>query len=371
MPPLVATEEIARLQKRLSQVAQGEAFLLQGGDCAESFHRSTPQHIEESLRALLQMAMVLTIRTKRSVIKVGRIAGQFGKSRTNRHETRGATTLPSYRGDIINGHEFTSEARTPDPGRMEQAYAHSLASLDVIRRFIQEGESESHRLHPFTPNALEDLYTSHEALLLNYEEALVRRNESGEYYASSAHMLWIGERTRALDGAHVEFARGIVNPIGLKCGPEITPDELIRLIDRLNPENIPGRLTLIPRLGVRKIVALLPHLIRRVEEEGRRVIWCCDPMHANTYTTAKGFKTRSFEDILAECREFFKIHETLGTIAGGVHFEFTGRDVIECTGGGQKIREEELHPGGYETLCDPRLNPSQALELVFELTKGA
>ena len=406
-PALVYEAEVLKLRHHLGRVAEGKAFLLQGGDCAESFADFRPETIRDSFRVLLQMSIVLTFGAKRPVVKVGRVAGQFAKPRSSDSETRQGTTLPAYRGDIINGHEFSESARIPDPERMEKAYFHSAATLNLLRAFAQGGLADLHRIHSWNlefvekskfdarydqivgrlnetlsfmravgnlDNASEvgttELYTSHEALLLNYEEALVRYSEHGnEPYAGSAHMIWIGERTRQVDGAHVEFARGVMNPIGLKCGPDMKVDDLLKLIDILNPQNEGGRLTLIPRMGAKRIAESLPKLIRRVKGEGRNVVWCCDPMHGNTYTTSSGFKTRSFEDVLGETRAFFEIHEGEGTVPGGVHFELTGRNVTECTGGGQKIQEDHLVSEAYETLCDPRLNASQALEFAFQLVR--
>ena len=404
-PPLVFEGEVAQLRKQLELVERGEAFLLQGGDCAESFTDFRPDTIRDSFRVLLQMAVVLTFGSKRPVVKVGRVAGQYAKPRSSQLETRNQLTLPTYRGDIINGFEFNANDRKPDPQRMEKAYFHSAATLNLLRAYSKGGFADLHRVHSWnldfigqsqsdpryekiltrlhetmafmkaTGQPVEKLetiefFTSHESLLLNYEESLVRHDEdSGQAFAGSAHMLWIGERTRQLDGAHVEFASGISNPIGLKCGPEIRPDVLLRLIDKLNPLNEPGRLTLIPRLGVGRIGDALPKLIRRIKGEGRRIVWCCDPMHGNTSTTATGLKTRSFNDVLSEARAFFEIHEAEGTVPGGVHFELTGRNVSECTGGAQNISEEQLGGDGYETLCDPRLNASQALEFAFQLVR--
>ena len=404
-PPLVFEGEVARLRERLALVEKGEAFLLQGGDCAESFADFRPETIRDSFRVLLQMSVVLTFGSKRPVVKIGRVAGQYAKPRSSQIETRGTQTLPAYRGDIVNGFEFSEADRRPDPQRMEKAYFHSAATLNLLRAYSKGGFADLHRVHSWNLDFVRqskadpryeaildrlhetiafmkatgqpaekletiELFTSHESLLLNYEESLVRQEEAGgKAYAGSAHMLWIGERTRQLDGAHVEFASGIANPIGLKCGPDMKPDDLLRLMDRLNPLNEPGRLTLIPRLGVRRVSEVLPKLIRRVRGEGRRAVWCCDPMHGNTSTTAAGIKTRSFGDVLAETRAFFEIHKSEGTVPGGVHFELTGRNVSECTGGAQNILEEQLGDGGYETLCDPRLNASQALEFAFQLVQ--
>lgn len=407
-PPLVFDREVAELKSQLALVERGEAFLLQGGDCAESFENLRPDSIRDAFRVMLQMAVVLTFGAKRPVVKVGRVAGQFAKPRSQEIETRDGVSLPVYRGDIVNSHEFTIEARKAAPERMEKAYFHAAATLNILRAFAKGGFADLHQINSWNLNFVKnshfdslyetivdrigetlmfmraagmslnrspllstiDHFVSHEALLLNYEEALTRRSEAtGDIYAGTAHMLWIGERTRQLDGAHVEFARGISNPIGLKCGPQMKTDDLLKLIERLNPRNEPGRLTIIPRMGVKLIHQRLPKLIRRVKGEGYRVIWCSDPMHGNTYTTSNGYKTRSFDDVLMETRAFFEIHEAEGSTAGGVHIELTGKNVVECTGGGQKITEEHLNPDGYKTLCDPRLNASQAMEIAFQMTQ--
>jgi 3-deoxy-7-phosphoheptulonate synthase len=404
-PPLVFAGEARRLKATLAEVAEGRAFLLQGGDCAESFAEFHPNNIRDTFRVLLQMAVVLTYGAACPVVKVGRLAGQFAKPRSSETEKQGGTELPSYRGDIVNGPDFTEEARRPDPQRMLQAYSQAAATLNLLRAFAQGGYADLHRVHSWnqgfvekspagaayreladrltetlafmsacgltsetTPQIREtDLYTSHEALLLPYEQALTRIDSTtGDWYDCSAHMVWIGERTRQPDGAHVEFMRGIKNPIGLKVGPTATPDDLLRLIDALNPANEPGRLTLVARMGAGKPAEKLPPLIRAVEREGRAVVWCCDPMHGNTHTSSTGYKTRSFDRILAEVREFFAVHEAEGTYAGGVHFEMTGQEVTECIGGAQAITEEGLRDR-YHTHCDPRLNASQALELAFLL----
>jgi 3-deoxy-7-phosphoheptulonate synthase len=415
-PPLVFAGEARRLKMRLAQVAEGKAFLLQGGDCAESFEDFRANTIRDNFRILLQMAVVLTFGGKLPVVKIGRVAGQFAKPRSSDSETRGDVTLPCYRGDIINGYDFNLASRTPDPARMERAYVQSAATLNLLRAFSQGGFADLRQVHAWnldfvkkskqnehyediarrldetmafmsavgisnenTPQVSEvELYTSHEALLLNYEEALTRRDSTtarpqegyeGDWYDCSAHMLWIGDRTRQPDGAHVEFLRGVGNPLGLKCGPSSDPDELLRLIDTLNPENQPGRLTLVARMGYDKVAEKLPPLIRRVRSSGRNVVWCCDPMHGNTTTAHNGYKTRNFAHILSEVQAFFAIHKSEGTNAGGVHFELTGRDVVECIGGNQEITEDHLAEGLYETLCDPRLNATQALELAFQLCR--
>ena len=415
-PPLVFAGEARQLKAKLARVAEGRAFLLQGGDCAESFGDFRANTIRDNFRILLQMAVILTFSEKLPVIKVGRVAGQFAKPRSNDNETRGEQTLPAYRGDIINGFDFTPESRIPNPERMERAYVQSAATLNLLRAFAQGGYADLHQVHAWnlgfvqksaqnslyesiakrldetlafmaamgitsetTPQIREaEFYTSHEALLLNYEQALTRRDSTtarpgegyeGDWYDCSAHMLWIGERTRQAEGAHVEFLSGVGNPIGLKCGPKMDGDDLIRLLDRLNPENEAGRLTLITRMGHDQVEANLPRLIQRVKKEGRRVVWCCDPMHGNTITTQNGYKTRPFKSVLSEVRRFREVHSSEGTWAGGVHFELTGRDVVECLGGDQAITEELLAEGMYETLCDPRLNASQSLELAFQLCR--
>jgi len=407
-PPLVFAGEARSLMSGLAQVAEGKAFLLQGGDCAESFAEFHPDNIRDMFRVLLQMAIVLTYAAGVPVVKVGRIAGQFAKPRSDDFETRDGVTLPSYRGDNINGGEFTAEARTPDPRRLLEATAQSAATLNLLRAFASGGYADLHNVHRWmlgfiagspageqykglaarisetlefmaacgiTPESVPqlrttDFYTSHEALLLNYEQAMTRVDSTtGDWYDTSAHMLWIGDRTRNLDGAHVEFARGIKNPIGLKCGPSLPEDELLKLIDVLNPENRPGRLTLIARFGSDKVADKLPPLVRAVQREGAKVVWSCDPMHGNTIKLQSGYKTRPVDRILEEVRTFFAVHRAEGTHAGGVHFEMTGQDVTECLGGAQAIKEIDLFDR-YQTACDPRLNASQALELAFLMAEG-
>ncbi len=401
-PPLVFAGEVRALKRKLGAASRGEAFLLQGGDCAESFSEFTADSIRDTFKVLLQMAIVLTYGAKVPVVKVGRMAGQFAKPRSAPTEVVGGAELPSYRGDIINGFDFTPEARIPDPNRMLQAYTQAAASLNLLRAFSKGGYADMHRVHAWTLGFAEgekaeryrqmtdritdtldfltaagitsatngdlatvDFYTSHEALLLEYEEALCRVDStSGLPVAGSGHMLWIGDRTRQPDGAHVEFCRGVQNPIGLKCGPSITADDLKRLVATLNPENEPGRLTLIARFGAGQVGDHLPRLIRAVREEGAEVVWTCDPMHGNTIKSSSGYKTRPFESVLREVREFFAIHNAEGTIPGGVHFEMTGKDVTECTGGLRAITDEDLSDR-YHTACDPRLNASQSLELAF------
>jgi 3-deoxy-7-phosphoheptulonate synthase len=401
-PPLVFAGEVRALKRKLGAAAKGEAFLLQGGDCAESFSEFTADSIRDTFKVLLQMAIVLTYGAKVPVVKVGRMAGQFAKPRSAPMEKLGDQELPSYRGDIINGFDFTPEARIPDPARMLQAYTQAAASLNLLRAFSKGGYADMHRVHSWTLGFAEgekaeryremtdritdtldfltaagitsqtsqdlatvDFYTSHEALLLEYEEALARIDStSGLPVAGSGHFIWIGDRTRQPDGAHVEFCRGVQNPIGLKCGPSISADDLKRLMATLNPENEPGRLTLIARFGAGSVGDHLPRLIRAVEEEGANVLWTCDPMHGNTIKSSTGYKTRPFDSVLREVREFFAVHNAEGTIPGGVHFEMTGKDVTECTGGLRAVTDEDLSQR-YHTACDPRLNASQSLELAF------
>ena len=401
-PPLVFAGEARKLKKQLALAAEGKAFLLQGGDCAESFAEFSADNIRDTFRVMLQMAVVLTYGAKVPVIKVGRMAGQFAKPRSAPTEIIGGVEYPSYRGDIINGFDATPEARTPDPARMLQAYTQAAASLNLLRAFSTGGFADIHRVHSWTlgfaehdkadryrdvSNRISDaldfmtaagvngetshalstveFYTSHEALLLEYEEALCRIDSiTGQPVAGSGHMIWIGDRTRQPDGAHVEFARGVLNPIGLKCGPSTTVEDLKVLMARLNPDNEAGRLTLIARFGAGKVGEHLPRLIRAVQQEGAKVVWSCDPMHGNTIKAASGYKTRPFNAVLAEVREFFAIHKAEGTVPGGVHFEMTGKDVTECTGGLRAVTDEDLSDR-YHTACDPRLNASQSLELAF------
>ena len=402
-PPLVFAGEARRLRAALGLVADGRAFVLQGGDCAESFSEFNANNIRDTFRVLLQMAVVLTFGASVPVVKLGRMAGQYAKPRSSDMETVDGQSLPSYRGDTINGPEFTAEARAPDPARMETGYFHSASTMNLLRAFAGGGYADLHEVHRWnlgfvnrsplveryrdlssridetlafmsavgltsltTPQIREtDFYTSHEALLLPYEQALTRIDStSGDPYACSAHFLWVGERTRQPDGAHVEFLRGVKNPVGMKVGPGMQPDELLRLIDMLNPDDAPGRLTLITRMGAEKIARALPPLLRAVRRAGRRVVWLCDPMHGNTISTASRVKTRSFDAILSEVRHFFDAHAAEGTWAGGVHVEMTGRDVTECVGGAHRLTEADL-AGRYETFCDPRLNAEQSLELAF------
>ncbi|MBB3146469.1 3-deoxy-7-phosphoheptulonate synthase [Phyllobacterium trifolii] len=401
-PPLVFAGEARKLKKQLAAVSRGESFLLQGGDCAESFAEHGADNIRDFFRVFLQMAVVLTFGASQPIVKVGRIAGQFAKPRTSDTETKNGIELPIYRGDIINGTEFTEQSRTPDPARQEMAYRQSAATLNLLRAFAQGGyanlENVNQWMMGFVADSPQgerygqlarrisetvdfmravgitaetnaqlretDFYTSHEALLLGYEEALTRVDStSGDWYATSGHMIWVGDRTRQADHAHVEYCRGIKNPLGLKCGPSLEADDLLRLIDLLNPANEPGRLTLIARFGHDKVADHLPKLIRAVRQEGREVVWSCDPMHGNTIT-ANGYKTRPFDRILKEVETFFGVHHAEGTYPGGIHIEMTGNNVTECTGGARAVLAEDLQDR-YHTHCDPRLNADQALELAF------
>lgn len=407
VPPLVFAGEARSLRKSLGDVAEGKAFALMGGDCAESFAEFHPDNIRDTFRVILQMAFVLTFGAAMPIVKIGRLAGQFAKPRSAPTETQGDVTLDSYRGDMVNAMPFTSEDRTPDPDRLMRVYNQSASTLNLLRAFAQGGYADLNKVHEWTHSFIADspeagrykdmadrldetlgfmaacgltadktpqlretnFYTAHEALLLNYEQALTRVDSTtGDWYDTSAHLLWIGDRTRQLDHAHVEFMRGIGNPIGMKCGPSTDPDELIRLIDTLNPDNIPGRLTLISRMSSEKVLELLPPLVRRVRDEGRSVAWVCDPMHGNTIKASSGYKTRPFDRILTEVRGFFDVHQAEGTHAGGVHFEMTGQNVTECTGGAVAITDADLS-ARYHTHCDPRLNAQQSLELAFLLAE--
>ncbi|HXF54339.1 MAG TPA: 3-deoxy-7-phosphoheptulonate synthase class II [Hyphomicrobiaceae bacterium] len=402
-PPLVFAGEARDLKRGLAQVASGDAFLLQGGDCAESFAEHRADNIRDFFRVFLQMAVVLTYAGSSPVVKVGRIAGQFAKPRTSDTEKRDGVELPSYRGDIINSAEFTAEARRPDPQRQLQAYRQAAATLNLIRAFAMGGYADLERVHQWNMGFVADspqghryqeladriteslgfmracgitsdntpqlrttnFYTSHEALLLGYEQAMTRTDSTtGEWYATSGHMLWIGDRTRQPDHAHVEFCRGIRNPIGIKCGPTLEADTLLRLLDILNPRDEAGRITLICRFGADKVAACLPKLIRAVRKAGRTVVWSCDPMHGNTITSVTGYKTRPFDRILSEVETFFAVHRAEGTHAGGIHVEMTGQNVTECTGGAAAISDADLSDR-YHTHCDPRLNADQSLELAF------
>lgn len=407
MPPLVFAEEIRQLRRELAQVSEGEAFLLQGGDCAETFVDFSADNIRDTFKVILQMAIVLTYAGRKPVVKVGRIAGQFAKPRSADVEVRGGIELPSFRGDIINGAEFTAEAREVDPQRMLKAYHQSTATLNLLRAFAHGGLADLNQVSAWnlgfvsgneqceqyqrlaheirdalsfmevmgitgenTPVLREtDLYTSHEALLLNYEEALTRRDSfSGHWYDCSAHMLWIGERTRQLDAAHIEFMRGIHNPIGVKIGPSITPDELLTLIDALNPNNDAGRLTLITRMGADTLAEKLPALARAVTSQGQKVVWSSDPMHGNTVKASNDYKTRSFDRILTEIQQFFGVLEAEGAHPGGIHLEMTGQRVTECVGGAYRVSEGDLAKR-YQTQCDPRLNADQVLEMAFNVSE--
>lgn len=402
-PPLVFAGEARALRSDLAKVARGEAFLLQGGDCAESFDEFSTIHIRDFFKALMQMAVVLTFGGQKPVVKIGRVAGQFAKPRSANTEVINGVELPSYRGDIINAIGFDEKSRVPDPERMLKAYHQSTSTLNLLRAFAQGGLADLQQIHKWnldfvqksplveryrsmssrideslafmeacginsenTPQLRETmLYTSHEALLLPYEQALTRCDSlTGKWYDCSAHMLWIGDRTRQPDHAHIEFARGVENAIGLKAGPTTDPDELLRLIDTINPNNEAGRLNLIVRMGAEHVAEHLPQLIRAVEREGKQVVWSCDPMHGNTIKAPNGYKTRRVDDVLREVRSFFEIHASEGSYAGGVHFEMTGRNVTECVGGAFHITEHDL-AARYHTYCDPRLNADQALELAF------
>ncbi|MEC7305576.1 MAG: 3-deoxy-7-phosphoheptulonate synthase class II [Pseudomonadota bacterium] len=405
MPPLVFAGEAQSLKRQLGEVAEGRAFLLQGGDCAESFAEFSANNICDSFKVILQMAVVLTFGASMPVVKVGRVAGQFAKPRSSPTEAVDGIELPSYRGDMINAMPFTEKDRVPDPKRLLRVYEQSASTLNLLRAFAQGGLADLTKVHSWVteflagtpqaerfqelagrieeslnfmracgitpdtarPLAETDFYTSHESLLLNYEEALTRRDtitDEKDWYATSAHMIWIGDRTRQPDGAHVEYMRGIANPIGMKCGPSLDPDELVRLIEMLNPDNVPGRLTLIARMGADKVRAGLPPLLKAVKASGAKVVWCCDPMHGNTIKASSGYKTRRVNDVMAEVQGFFDAHDEVGTYPGGVHFEMTGQNVTECVGGVVDVTEARLGDR-YHTHCDPRLNGAQALELAF------
>jgi 3-deoxy-7-phosphoheptulonate synthase len=406
-PPLVFAGEARRLQEHLALVADGKAFLLQAGDCAESFDEGSADSIRDKLKVILQMAVALTYASGVPVIKVGRIAGQFAKPRSAPIETHEGVSLEAFRGHIVNAEAFTPEARRPDPERLLTAYHQSVATLNLLRAFTTGGFAALSRVHAwnqeFVANSLEgkryamiadeieralqfmkacgidlhddnalqgvDFYTSHESLILPYEQALTRRDSlTGDYYDCSAHMLWIGDRTRDLDGAHVEFLRGVANPIGVKVGPRVTPDELRLLGDVLNPNNTPGRLTLISRMGQDKVAEALPPLIESMRSDGRSVVWACDPMHGNTFFASGGQKTRHFDDIMSEVSQFFAVHQALGTWPGGLHVELTGDNVTECLGGGSRLDEDDLELN-YTSICDPRLNATQSLDLAFHVAE--
>ncbi len=404
-PPLVFAGECDTLTQRLAQCVDGRAFLLQGGDCAESFSEFGADIIRDTFRVLLQMAVVLTYAGAKPVVKVGRMAGQFAKPRSEPMETINGVSHPSYRGDIINNIEFNAESREPDPNRMVMAYHQSASTLNLLRAFAVGGYADLHNIHKwnleFVANspsgdkfqkltkkiddaiafmdacgitsdrvqqvASTEFYTSHEALLLWYEEALTRQSSlDGRYVDGSGHLLWIGDRTRDLGGAHVEFLRGIINPIGIKCGPKTDPDELCRIIEYLNPQNIKGRITLIVRMGAENVEKLFPPILKKVHDNGLHVVWSSDPMHGNTIKSGN-YKTRAFDSILTEIKGFFAVHEAFGSNAGGVHFELTGKNVTECIGGAENIGSDDLHKF-YETHCDPRLNGAQSLELAFAIS---
>jgi len=404
LPPLVFAGEIRRLKEMLAKAAAGEAFLLQGGDCAEDFANCTAPAIRETLKVILQMAVILTYAGGKPVIKTGRIAGQYAKPRSADTEIVNGVEIPSYRGDMVNSPEPTAAARQPDPQRLLNGYYLAASTMNILRAFTRGGYGALHRVHAWNNEFVKrspmgqsyerlakhiadaihfmqviglntdipqlnqaEFFTSHEALLLGYEEALTRKDSTtGDWYDCSGHLLWIGERTRQVDGAHVEFFRGVLNPVGVKIGPDYEIDDIRRLITRLNPKNEPGRLTLITRFGCKKIEQLLPPLLKAIKNEGFQIVWSCDPMHGNTYTAATGHKTRNFDEILQEIRSFFAIHWDTGTIPGGMHFELTGEDVTECTGGGRNIQDLNLN---YQTNCDPRLNAEQSLELAFQVAE--
>jgi len=406
-PPLVFAGEARDLMAQLARAAEGKAFLLQGGDCAESFAEFKADNIRDTFKVLLQMTVVLMYGAGLPVVKVGRLAGQFAKPRSAPTEEQGGVSLPAYRGDIVNRMEFEPAARRPDPERMIEAYFRAASTLNLLRAFALGGYADLHKVHKWNLAFVKDspagaryetlagnidaalifmeacgitaesvpqvkeasFFTSHEALLLPYEQALTRQDSlTGDWYDCSAHMLWIGDRTRQPDGAHAEFLRGVHNPLGLKCGPSLKVDDLLRLIDALNPANLPGRLTLIARMGADQVEKALPPLVRAVKREGRKVVWSCDPMHGNTVKAANGYKTRAFDRILREVRGFFAVHRAEGSYAGGVHFEMTGQDVTECIGGAREVTESDLS-ARYHTHCDPRLNGGQALELAFLISE--
>jgi 3-deoxy-7-phosphoheptulonate synthase len=405
-PPLVFAGEARMLENKLADVSNGNAFLLQGGDCAESFSDFHPDNIRDSFKVILQMSVVLTFGATCPIVKVGRIAGQFAKPRSQDIEKIDDIELESYKGDIINGIEFNETSRKANPKRLFQAYNQSAATLNLLRAFSQGGFANLHKIHQWNLSFVEhdkaekfkqiskrideclafmnacgindknvrqlyetDFFTSHEALLLPYEEAMTRIDSTtGKWYDVSAHMLWVGDRTRQVDGSHIEFVKGIGNPIGIKVGPSINIDELLRIIDIVNPDNTAGRITLICRMGADKIMSKLPNVLKRVNNEGKKVVWTCDPMHGNTIKSNSGYKTRPLTNIISEIQQFFQIHRSVGTYPGGVHLEMTGQDVTECMGGLQKITDSDLK-NRYHTYCDPRLNASQSLELAFLLAE--
>ena len=403
-PPLIFAEEARRLKSKLAAVSRGEAFLLQGGDCAESFKAFNAQNIKSLFKVMMQMAVVMTFSSAKPVVKVGRIAGQFAKPRSSDVEVVDGVEYPSYRGDIINDIKATIKARTPNPKKLLKAYNQSAATLNLLRAFARGGFADLNKVHQWNLDFMKDnplgekyedlatkisdalrfmasigitsentaalretvLYTSHEALLLNYEEALTRKDSlTGDWYNCSAHMLWIGDRTRGLDEAHVEYFRGIKNPIGCKVGPTMKEDELIKLIDKLNPKNEAGRLNLIVRMGATKIADYFPKLLEKVEKEGKKIVWSSDPMHGNVEKAPNGYKTRDFANILSEVKQFFQIHKAQGSVAGGIHLEMTGQDVTECTGSSSSAITVDGLSDRYHTQCDPRLNADQSLELAY------
>ncbi|WP_214409035.1 class II 3-deoxy-7-phosphoheptulonate synthase [Sphaerisporangium fuscum] len=404
LPPLVFAGECDELKDRLAAVARGEAFVLQGGDCAETFAGATADNVRNKLKTLLQMAIVLTYAGRVPVVKIGRLAGQFAKPRSKPTETRGGVELPAYRGDMVNGFDFTAESRTPDPARLLRAYHSSAVTLNLARAFTKGGYADLRQVHAWNQDFVAEspagrryeqlareidqalafmhacgadpeefhtveFYSSHEALILDYDRALTRiDSRTGLPYDVSAHMVWIGERTRQLDGAHVDFFSRIRNPIGVKLGPSTTPEDALVLIDKLNPANEPGRLTFIARMGASKVRDALPPLVEKVRASGAQVAWICDPMHGNTFEAPSGHKTRRLDDVLDEVAGFFEVHRALGTHPGGIHIEFTGDDVTECVGGGHPIVEEDLALR-YETACDPRLNRGQSLDLAFRVAE--
>lgn len=406
MPPLVFAGEARQLKKALAQVANGQSFLLQGGDCAESFAEFHANNIRDTFKVMLQMSVVLTYAGKCPVVKVGRMAGQFAKPRSAGLEVIDGVELPSYRGDIINGIDFNEKARIPDPERLVQVYNQSASTMNLLRAFAQGGFADLHQVHQWNLDFLNtspagsrfhsvagkiddalqfmeacgigpglaqlketEFYTSHEALLLPYEQALTRQDSlTDDWFDCSAHMLWIGDRTRQLDGAHVEFLRGVQNPIGVKAGPSMDPEDLVRLCDVLNPENEPGRLNVIVRMGADKVESGMPKLIQAIQKEGKNVVWSSDPMHGNTVKASTGYKTRRVDDILREVQQFFQVHSAEGSYAGGVHFEMTGQNVTECVGGAFEVTEANL-ADRYHTHCDPRLNADQSLELAFMISE--
>jgi 3-deoxy-7-phosphoheptulonate synthase len=399
-PPLVFAGECDNLKAKIALAAEGKAFWLQGGDCAETFVAATADSIRNRIKTILQMAAVLQYYSSLPVVKVGRMAGQFAKPRSNDNETRGDVTLPAYRGDAVNDLEFTLESRTPDPDRLVRVYNTSSATLNLVRAFTQGGFADLRQVHEWNKGFIRDssvgeryeamaqeigralafmtsagvspeefktvdFYSSHEALILEYEKALTRIDSRTDLpYDVSAHFLWIGERTRQLDGAHVDFASKVRNPIGIKLGPKSTVDDALALIEKLDPNREPGRITFITRMGAGKIREALPALVDGVTKSGAKVLWVCDPMHGNTYEAPTGYKTRKFDDVMDEVKGFFEVHKALGTHPGGIHIELTGDDVTECVGGGEQISHEDL-ASRYETACDPRLNHSQSLELAF------